>query len=162
MMVGRVVGLAAIVALVTGHPAGLECGTDTTTRLRLGATVMDGPVTDGSVSDDGLDVEFRLGRPGTPSEIYVRVDKTVASAMYFAARITGPGEVKVVKGNPYLVLTKNCTKQVFTNTTSRYGVYAFQAQGATAESKVHVGYSSTGPKGIALVSAPAKPAVAQE
>lgn len=86
----KVLACAAIAMVVTGHPAGLECANDKTTRLRLGATVMGGPVVDGSVSDNGLEVSFRLGKTGEPSEVYVSVDKTVATAMYFAARYVPP------------------------------------------------------------------------
>lgn len=68
-------------------------------------------------------------------------------------RISGPGTLHIVKGNPFLAMTANCTTQLYTNVTSSHGVYAFTASGATSESKVHVGYSATGPKGISLVSA---------
>eukprot|EP00038_Savillea_parva_P027723 m.61122 g.61122 ORF g.61122 m.61122 type:complete len:204 (+) comp8003_c2_seq1:29-640(+) len=145
------VATAMLTAPTHAHPSGLECGTDSTTRLQLGKTVMEGPVTDGSFNADGVEVSFRLGKEKEPSEVYVSVDKTVATAMFFAARIVGPGTLRIAKGNPFLAMTANCTKQLYTNVTSNHGVYVFYAEGATEASRIHVGYSDKGPKGIALI-----------
>jgi hypothetical protein len=84
MMNSAVIAIVTLAALVIAHPGGLECGTDTTSRLTLGATVMGGPVTEGT--DGVVDVHFKLGQAGEPSIVTVSVHKTVATKLFFAAK----------------------------------------------------------------------------
>lgn len=83
-MIKSAVAVVTLAALALAHPGGLECGTDATSRLKVGATVMEGPVTEGT--DGAVKVEFKMGRPGEAGAVMIEVHKSVATKLYFAAK----------------------------------------------------------------------------
>eukprot|EP00729_Bicosta_minor_P017196 gene17196-19217_t len=83
MFLRRTAALAlAMLALSEAHPGGLECGTDATTRLQIGATVMSGPVTAGDSKSDKIKVKTNF-----KSKTGLTVNIHAHESMYFAVRV---------------------------------------------------------------------------
>lgn len=128
---------ATLLISVYSHPAGLECGTDASTRLRVGQTIMKSTVAT------------------APTDSPVKVDVqgstvTVSSkaGIFFAAKAFGEGaSLSLSAGDASLNLTKTCTNQVYT-VDGKSASYTFTHD--KAESIV-VGYSSK-PSVVSLIT----------
>ena len=120
--------VAAASVAVLAHPAGLECGTDATSRLQAGQTIMKASVV------DATDATVKVTVDGD------KVTVTTPLAYYFAARAFGPGAELTLDGSDsFLLATANCTQQIYTNTTNpTAGSYTFSQKGATS---IVVGYA---------------------
>lgn len=120
--------LAVLVQVVRSHPAGIECGTDATTRLRAGQTIMKA-----TVADAPADATVKVDVKGST------VTVTSKAGTYFAARAFGAdATLTLTQGDATLNLTKDCSNQVYTlsgNSTT----YTFKQTKATS---IVVGYAS--------------------
>jgi len=136
--------LLALAGTGFGHPAGMECGTDASTRMKLGATIMGGPVAPG-VDADGVKVVMKGAGSATV---------TAPVGMFFAAKIIGGGTVK--PGDAGLAQTTNCSSQVYTPTASSTS-YDLLIKATGKNATLAIGYNNAGPPGIKLISIPVVP-----
>jgi len=138
--------LSFLVTLLMGvysHPAGLECGTDASTRLRVGQKIMKSTVTDAAAD--------------SPVKVLVQgsiVTVTSQAGIHFAIKAFGEGATISIdpaegpEGSKELSLTKDCSNQAYTMTGTPE-TYTFTHN--KAESIV-VGYASK-PGVVSLVTA---------
>ena len=129
----------ALASVTVADPKDLECGTDATTRLVLGANIMKGPVVQGK-STDGVTVKSN----GTSAFV------TIPSGPKFAARLMGGGSLTPVDGS---VTFNKCPEQVYSDHASA-GTYEFIIKGAAAGAVINVGYANGGYNGVSLISVP--------
>lgn len=132
--------LATLLVGARSHPAGLECGTDATTRLKAGQVIMRSPVVNAATD--------------SPVKVVVKgnlVTVTSKAGIYFAARAFGAGATLApMSGDSSLKPTGNCSNQVFT-VSGNSTTYSFTQDHAT---KIVVGYASK-PGAVSLVTAEA-------
>ena len=133
--------LLTLVAAVRSHPAELECGTDATTRLQVGAVVMGGAASMGPAVD-GVSVKYDVGA-GNATVI-------APAGTFFAVRLQGGGSLTAA--DPTLLhQTAGCPAQLFTPTTGAAGgTYDVQVNTTNKTAFLVVGYSGMGPPGIKL------------
>merc|ERR1711970_361734 len=94
---------AMLLVQAYSHPAGLECGTDTSTRLQVGQTIMSSTVAN-APTDTPIKVEVQGAT----------VTVTSQSGTFFAARAFGEGAtISPTSGDSSLSLTKDCSNQVY-------------------------------------------------
>ena len=134
-----------LLPLALSHPAGLECGTDDTSRLKVGATIMGAPVVAGPAKP-------ATGTPGV--EIMSSTNKLVtfkAESVYFAAKVFGDGATLTChEGFNNITHTANCTSQLYTVSDLAKGPQFFICDHAKASS-ITIGYGTGA--AISLVSA---------
>ena len=122
---------------------GYSGGTDSTTRLALGATVMGGPVTEGDFGKDGVKAIFDK----TSGQVAV----AAPDGTYFAVRLMGGGSLVPI--DTLTNQTSACKSQAYVALGhADGGVYNFTASGHSADGYIAVGYSAAGPPGIKLVT----------
>ena len=137
--------VAAAATVAMAHPASLECGTDSTTRLALGAQVMGGAVTEGDPEKDGVKAIFDK----TSGQVAV----AARSGTYFAVRLMGGGALAPLAQEVGLNQTADCKSQAYVAVDhAAGGVYNFTATGYSSDGYIAVGYSADGPPGIKLIT----------
>ena len=93
--------------MVAAHPSSLECGTDATTRLRVGEKIMMASVAD-AVAPFGATVAVSGAK----------VTVTANAGVFFAVRAVGAGaSLTLSAADTALAATTNCTSQIFYNGT---------------------------------------------
>ena len=99
--------LACTATMVAAHPSSLECGTDATTRLRVGEKIMMASVAN-AVAPFGATVAVSGAN----------VTVTANAGVFFAARAVGAGATLTISAaDTALAATTNCASQVFYNGT---------------------------------------------
>ena len=110
--------LTAVLCLVSiiGHPSSLECGTDATTRLIPGRQmVMSGDVTPPAQGVTPVVVQLKM-----VGKLLTAIAE-VPNGNFFALRVMGGGTVAGTSNSTFVVPTKNCTAQVYSNDMVPYG-----------------------------------------
>ena len=134
----RLTLLALLSTLAAAHPKALECGSDSTTRLRVGQTIMMA-----SVADAGAGAAATVTVSG--SSVTVHAD----AGVFFAVRAVGAGATLSV-GPGDLAETADCTSQVYYNGTgTSAGTWTLSHTKATS---IVLGYASA-PGVVSLVTA---------
>lgn len=107
--------------------------------------IMGGPVVAGKPSD-GVSAAWSTDK----SQITV----IMPAGQFFAAKLIGGGSMKPA---PPLVLTNDCTNQVYTPDAPvpTAATYKIAVAGATAKSSVLIGYTAIGPPSVSLKTYPA-------
>jgi len=127
---------ASLLLVAHSHPAGLECGTDDSTRLRAGQTIMKS-----KVAAAPADAPVKIDVSGSIVKI------TSKAGTHFAAKAFGDGATLSTTDSS-LSLTKSCTNQVYT-VSGNLTTYTFQHAKAAS---IVVGYASA-PGVVSLVTA---------
>jgi len=96
----------ATLSVALAHPAGLECGTDATSRLKIGATIMGTAVTEAPANQTSIAVTV------TGHHVQIKA----AAGVYFAVRAFGDGAALFDFPAPILA-TANCSVQGYLNGT---------------------------------------------
>jgi hypothetical protein len=114
---------ALLLLLSSAHPGLLECGTDATSRMFPGATVMMGPVTppptDGSCTCCPVNATI---------DKYGLVTVFVPHGIFYALRVFGGATIDKPAG-PDFGMTANCSSQVYTISATNEGRgHAFNTQ----------------------------------
>ena len=134
----RLTLLALLATLAAAHPKALECGSDSTTRLRVGEKIMMASVAD-AVAPFGATVAVSGAK----------VTVTANAGVFFAVRAVGAGATLSV-GPGDLAETADCTSQVYYNGTgTSAGTWTLSHDKATS---IVLGYAS-GPGVVSLVTA---------
>eukprot|EP00729_Bicosta_minor_P003918 gene3918-32935_t len=137
-----------VVGLIVNHPENLECGTDATTRLKLGARIMQGQVVPGTLEDN---ITLIVDADWKGAEVRAPV------GVNFAVRLIGGGSItpNVTKGSLLNITFKGGSS--FLATTG--GVFRLILEGASAatNSELRVGFSADGPPGVKLLTSKTPP-----
>jgi hypothetical protein len=117
-------------ALAGAHK--VSCGTDATTQLQLGQTIMGQPTAKGL--DGAVSVAFNA------SNIVV----SAPPGMQFAARLMGAGTAMLIPDQSTMGSTANCNCQVFSNKNPPGGTYVMSLKGLPEPGAyVVVGYANS-------------------
>ena len=145
---------------VIAHPGALECGTDSTSRLKVGATIMGAPVVAGA---------GKVPPGGSGVEIMTTSDKLVefkaSSDVFFAIKAFGPGaQLTCHEGFNNLTATANCTSQIYTASALAKGPQFFICD-HTKATGFAIGYGTGGAVSVVTSTVPGtvnvQPAVAK-
>ncbi len=119
--------VAATSVAVLAKPNLLECGTDATSRLQVGQTIMGHPVA--NAADAAVKVAVNADK----------VTITTPFGTYFTARAFGPGaELALNSPEFFLGATKGCNQQIYTKAPNFRSTYTFSQKNATS---IVVGYA---------------------
>ena len=134
-LVGPLILLAALEgpAAVQAHPSSLECGTDATTRLRYGATIMGRKVGMSGLLDGVIVGNTCWGG------VMQYMSVTAPNGTFLAVRVMGPGEIAPASLENQTALKFTCPKQVYTQTAPGGRYARMTLINATNETSVVVG-----------------------
>ena len=132
-----------LLSFTRAHPAGLECGTDATSRLTVGSTIMNAPTV--------------AAGPGHEADVSATATGNVVTikpslGYFFAAKAFGSGAT-ISPPTGLIAMTTNCSNQVYFNGTGTEAPADYTVTVSAGTTKVVVGYAK-GPGAVSLITVP--------